>query len=100
MATMRKANPMQREAMNATFLWEELRERGYVSLEGGDGCYRSPNKVGDSNFDTFDCYAPTPTLSHAGCTQKASCHGYAILDYTAQWLEIHKDFPRFAYLHF
>ena len=81
------------------FLWHEMREAGYITLSADDSCSRSPLNVGDPAYDFFDTYAPTFARGPQACTEEVFCRHNELFDYAAQWMDIHADTPRLAYLH-
>jgi len=76
-----------------------MREAGYVTLSADDSCSRSPLNVGDPAYDFFDTYAPTFARGPESCTEEVFCRHSELLDYAAQWMDIHADTPHLAYLH-
>lgn len=83
-----------------SFLWDEAKAAGYVTLSADDSCSRSPLNVADPAYSYFDAYAPTLANGSEDCSAEVFCRHRELLDYSARWLDAHKGLPRFAYMHF
>ncbi|CAE8725993.1 unnamed protein product, partial [Polarella glacialis] len=82
------------------FMWDELKDRGYVTLSADDSCSRSPLNVADPEYKYFDTYAPTMAHGLEECSQEIYCRYSELMDYASQWHHLHAGVPRMAYLHF
>eukprot|EP00929_Paragymnodinium_shiwhaense_P090871 TRINITY_DN50964_c0_g1_i1.p1 TRINITY_DN50964_c0_g1~~TRINITY_DN50964_c0_g1_i1.p1 ORF type:complete len:631 (+),score=120.35 TRINITY_DN50964_c0_g1_i1:1481-3373(+) len=93
------ASSAARELQDALWLWQEFVKHGYATLSADDSCSRSVLNVMDPGYDFFDAYGPTWARGIGQCAEEVFCRFPELFNYTADWLDLHADLPRMAYLH-